>query len=460
MNQSPQWIGNNEGDIQAAISNNRISFLKFLWRYPVFLLAFGPPIFRSNQGIDATKGNVDFWSFLQVGLLALIAARAIKRLAFAHSIFMPQQVRSILRYVFFLGLIFLASAAYSPSRIVSAAYSFLYLIAWICVVEFVADTYKNPADWIQCLFHLRLILFLLFLVVLITLVFNPLLVMKVIPGVGIRLMGGAVAAVTTICPMIAIISSYTFLHSLESKARSSLYFLVGLTGTVITQSRGSELAMMLSFAILVAGWAKTSRHAAYLFISGFMAALLLFGGLVGTVGGEHIWNIFNRGASIESIKSASGRTDIWKFVIQYCMDHPQGMGYIAGFRVMFRQYFALGLQVNVQTIGNGHNSFIDILADAGWLALAIYMIILIKTFWIGWRYAQKHTFTTLSSDSASRHVLRCALILLIFCMTSGLESADYVVPLRGSFYLQNICIAIILSISARMIAASRAHYLS
>src|ERR1035437_9101419 len=190
MKQSPRWIGNSEGDILVARSNRHVSFLKFLWRYPVFLLAFGPPIFRPNEGIDATKGNVDFWAFFQVGWIVLIAVRAILRLATAHTIFIPQQVRSIFRYSFFLGLLFLASALYSPSHFVSAAYSILYFLTWICVVEFVVDTYKNPPNWIQCLLHLRLILSLLFLVDLITLLFNPILVMHVIPGIGIRLLGG------------------------------------------------------------------------------------------------------------------------------------------------------------------------------------------------------------------------------------------------------------------------------
>ena len=460
MKQSPQWIGNSEGDIPVARSKRSVSFLKFLWRYPVFLLAFGPPIFRPLEGIDATKGNVDFWSFFQVGLLSLIAVRAILRLSSSQTIFMPPQVRSILRYAFFLGLLFLASAAYSPSRLVSAAYSILYFLAWICVVEYIVDVFRNPPDWIQCLLYLRLILFLLFLVVLITLLFNPILVMSYMPGVGIRLGGGSVAPITVICSMIAIISAFAFLYSLESKARSTFFFLVGLTGTVITQARGTELALMLSFAILFTGWAKTSRRAAYVFISGLMASILLFGGLLGAIGGEHIWNIFNRGQDLEGIKTASGRTDIWKFVILYCMAHPQGMGYVAGFRVFFRQYFALGLQFDVVRIGNSHNSFIDILADAGWLALAIYLIMMVKIVMIGLRYAQKHTFITSESDGASRHALRCALTLLIFCFANGMDSAEFSVPLRAAFYLQNIIICLILGISATLIAASRCQYVT
>jgi len=456
MKQSPRWIGNSEGEIPVATSNRRVSFLKFLLRYPVFLLAFGPPVFRSNAGIDATKGIVDFWAFFQVGWIALIAVRAILRLASSHTIFMPQQVRSILRYAFFLGLLFLASAAYSPSRLVSAAYSILYFLTWICVVEFVVDTYKNPPDWMQCLLHLRLILFLLFLVVLITLFFNPIIVMAVIPSIGIRLTGGSVAPVTVICPMIAIISAYAFLYSLESKARSTFFFFIGPAGTLIAQSRGSELALLASLVLVGFIWARTGKRSSYLFLATSIATVLLSGAVLAVVGGGRIWNLFNKGQSMEVIESASGRTDIWKFVIHYCMAHPQGMGYIAGFKVIFRQYFALGLLVDVTHIGNAHNSFMDILADAGWLALAIYLIMMVKIVSIGLRYARKRTFMTIASDSASRHALRCALFLLFFCFAEGMDTADFSVPLRGSFYIQFIIISLILGISARMIAVSRA----
>jgi len=84
----------------------RLSFLRFLQRYPIFVLAFGPPLFRS-AAIDATKGKIDFWSILQVGLLSSIALRATLRLAFARAVFIPKRLQSVLKYAFFLGLLLL-----------------------------------------------------------------------------------------------------------------------------------------------------------------------------------------------------------------------------------------------------------------------------------------------------------------------------------------------------------------
>src|ERR1035437_504969 len=102
-------------------SSRRLTFLRFLMRYPLFLLAFGPPIFRSGAAIDATKGVIDFWSFIQIGLIGSISVRAMIRLLYTREILIPKRVRSILRLIFILGALFLASAGYSPSRSVSAA---------------------------------------------------------------------------------------------------------------------------------------------------------------------------------------------------------------------------------------------------------------------------------------------------------------------------------------------------
>ncbi len=457
MTQSLQRIYDTEYSISQVKRRGRYSFLKFLKRYPILILAFGPPIFRS-AAVDATKGVIDFWSFFQVGFLLLVAIRAMYRLASAQSIFVPKQVRSILRLAFLLGLLFLASAVYSPSHLVSAAYSILYFLTLFCVVEFVADVYKDPPDWVQCLFHLRLIALLLFAAVILALPFAPSHVFTFVEGAGIRLLGGGVAPVTAICPLIAIVSAYSFLHGLESRGRAVFFFLVGLTGTLITQSRGAELAVLLPLAILGAGWAKTGKRPAYFFISCLMASILFFGAAVGAIGGGRIWNVFNRGLNTQDIESASGRTDVWKFTIQYCTAHPQGMGYVAGFRTKEREYFASGVLSNLTSLGNAHNTYMQTLSDAGWLALAVYLLMLAKIFALGWKFLRGPPVAMAVAGNGAIHAIRCALLLLIFCLAEGMDGADFCVPLREPFYLQNIVVAIVLGISARLLVASRTRY--
>jgi hypothetical protein len=455
MKQSARWADDGRYGADGTRQSKRVSFFKFFMRYPIFLLAFGPPIFRPLKGIDVTQGVVDFWSFIEVGLLGVISFRAIGRLTTAKSIIIPKQIRSILKLAFFLGLLYLASTAYSPSRFTTAAYSILYFLTMICVVEFIADVYQNPPDWVQCLFQLRLIALLLFITVLLTLAFNPVLVLIFAEGGTMRLLGGAVAPMALICPMIAIISAYSFLHSLESRVRAFLFFLVGLAGTLATQGRAGEIALFLCLFLLAVGWAGTSRRTAYVFISGLMASVLLAGVVVGVIGGQRIWNTFNRGQDAAGIASASGRTEVWAFVIQYCMSHPQGMGYVAGFRILFRQYFSLDTGHQLSNLGTAHSMFIDTLAAAGWLGLALYLIMMVKIFVIAWRFAKKKTRLMPTLDGVSRHGIRCAFLLLIFCCVYGMYDTEFSFPLRAGFYILNIIIAIILGSAAQLLIASR-----
>ncbi|MGB9408367.1 MAG: O-antigen ligase family protein [Terracidiphilus sp.] len=457
MNQFTKRVRNDRYAGAGAPSAGRLPFLKFILRYPIFLLAFGPPILRT-QAIDATGGVIDFWSFLQVGWLSFIAIRAIWRLASAQSIFIPKQIRSVLQYAFFLGLLFLASAAYSPSPFVSAAYSILYLLSLICVVEFIVDVYRDPPNWMECLFQLRRIALFLVGLVFLILPFNPQSVMWFVPGVGIRLIGGTVAPLPIIFPVIAIISAYTFLHSLESRGRAFLYILVGLAGTLAGQGRGPDIALFIGLLLVAMGWAGTNRRSAYVVISGFMASILLSGIVVWAIGGGRIWNTFNRGQSAETIASASGRTEVWKFVISYCTTHPWGMGYVAGFRIVFRQYFSLGSGQSLSNLGGAHNAFIQFLADAGWLALALYLIMMAKVVVLGWRFAKKRASVPFMLDSVNRHAIRCALVLLLFCFVIDMDSSESAVPLRIFFYFHNVIVAIILGVSARMLFVYRTRY--
>jgi hypothetical protein len=310
----------------------------------------------------------------------------------------------------------------------------------------------------QCLFAVRFIAFLLFVLAVITVFFKPQIVMVVILGAGIRLGGGTVGFIPVICPIIAIVSAYAFVYSLEPKGRSIGFFLAGLGGTLLTQSRGSELALLLSFAILVFGWAKTGKRSAYLLIFGVIVFMLLSSVVLESGEGGRIWNTFNRGENAQGIESASGRTDIWKYVIRYCITHPQGMGYITGFRVLFREYSSLGIQVEVSHIGNPHNSFLEVLADAGWLALAVYVVMMTKIVAVGYGFAKKRYMGILEADSTTRHAIRCGLLLLAFCFGMGMGLADFCVPLRQTFYFQNVIVAIILGASSNMLVAFRGQH--
>jgi O-antigen ligase len=459
--QSARWTDSSEYERPAVHGSKHLSFLKFLLRYPIFLLAFGPPIFRmQGVGTDTSQAHFDLWSVFQVGWVSLIALRAIFCLIYSRSILIPKQIRSILRIAFFLGLLFLGSVAYSPGRIVSLEFSILYFLTLICVVEFIVDTYREAPDWIQCLFQLRLVALLLFAAVLLAVPFVPSLVMEVVPGAGIRIVGGTVGSTPVLCPIIAIISAYSFLNSLESRVRATVFFLVGLAGTLTTQSRGSEIALFIVLVILSLGWAKQTRRTAYIFIYSFAASILIAAAVVGSVGGGRIWEIFNRGQDVAGIATASGRTEIWKFAIQYSITHPLGMGYVAGFRNIFTNHFDLNFEGDVTHLGTTHNTFVQYLVDGGWLGLALYLIMSAKVVALGWRLAKKRPLVTLASECSARHAIRCALLLLVFCFAEGMDTSVFTIPLQGAFYYQNVILAIILGASANIIIASRPRFTS
>jgi len=404
---------------------------------------------------DTSQAHFDFWSVYQVGWISLIALRAILRLASARSIRIPKQIRSILRYAFFLGLLFLVSVAYSPGRIVSLEFSILYFLTLICVVEFIVDTYREAPDWLQCIFQLRLVSLMLFGAVLLTLPFAPSLVMAIVPGAGIRLLGNAVGSTPVLCPIIAIISAYSLLHSLESRVRATGFFLVGLAGTLMTQSRGTEVALFIVLAILSLGWAKKSRRSAYILIFAVAASILLAAAVVGSIGGGRIWNAFNRGQDVAGIANASGRTEIWKFAIQYSMTHPQGMGYVAGFRNIFTHHFDLNFEGDVTHLGTTHNTFVQYLVDGGWLGFLLFLIMSVKVVALGWRVTKKRSLVRLASECSTPHAIRCALLLLVFCFVEGMDTSVFNIPLQCAFYYQNIIVAIILGASASVLIASR-----
>ncbi len=443
-------------DVTREWNPRRISALEFYKKYPIFLLALGPPIFRPAKGIDITHGQVDIWSFFQVGLIVLVSIPAILRLISADSITIPVQIRSILRLAFFLGLLFVLSTIYTTDRLTTVAYSICYFLTLICMVEFIVHVYWDPPSWMQCLYQLRLIAFILLVILLFTLFFDPGLILTSVIDAGFRLLGGGVAPMPIICPIIAIISAHTLLHNLESRIRSAFFLFVGLAGTAIARSRGSEVALLFALAFVVMYWARLSRRTMYVFISGFILFILLSGVIVEFIGIERIWDIINRGEGVSGIESASGRTYIWSFVLHYCISHPWGMGYVAGFRTSFRNYYSLGLPIVVSRIGNAHNAFIQVLADAGWLALIIYLIMIARIVAVGWRAAKIPSSKIQEYGCAPGHAMACALALLIFCLVGGITTADYVVPMRSSYYFQNLIIAIILGAYARALIVSRA----
>lgn len=458
MTLSAPSIEISESGLPAERKARRLPFLSFLLRYPVFLLAFGPPIFRPRStflGTDTSQAHFDIWSFVQVGWLFAIAIRAMIRLGFAEQFVIPKQIRSVLKYPFFLGLLFTVSVTYSSGRAVSAEFSVLYFLTFICAVEFLVDAHQNPPDWFQFIFKLRLILIVVLGLVLLCLLFEPELVVSNVEGAGIRLVGGEIGELSIIGPAVAIISGYCFLYSLEPSAQSALLFMVGVTATAVTESRGAGIGLFLTLVVLVFQWRTRNGRASYILVSGCIAFILLAGAFVGTIGPDQLWNKFNRGLGSENFLTASGRTIYWRDVIVYTVSHPQGMGYIAGIRRQHFGKYAANLHSDLTNIGGTDNSYMQTLSDAGWLSLGVYLVYVAKVFSFGRRFAKRNIRSMDADTRRIWHALRCALLLFLYCLIGQIESSNYVLPLRQEFYVQFVIIVLILGASSDLMFRER-----
>jgi hypothetical protein len=321
--------------------------------------------------------------------------------------------------------------------------------------------YRTPPDWMQCIFQLRLVALILTGLVFVTLLVAPEMVMRVTAGVGIRLSGGTIGPVGYLCPLIAIVSAFAWLERLESRVRAGFYFGIGVAGTFLAQSRGFEICLLLILAVLVVGRARKRRSAAQMLIAASLAAVLLLSFLLTVVNGEQIWSTLNHGQSAAEIASASGRTDVWKELIAYCLSHPQGLGYIAGMRHSTLGAAGPSLHASLHALGGTDNAYMEVLADAGWLALGLYLMWLGKIAMLGVRtlkYAGQHRGRYGRSHAAGPSLAlatRCTLLLLLFCGIEGMESSEYVIPMMVPFYLQNTLIAILLGLWTSVVLAER-----
>ena len=271
---------------------------------------------------------------------------------------------------------------------------------------------------------------------------------------GIRLLGGGICAVNSICPVIAIISAYSFLHSLESKISSAFFFLASTIGLVASQWRGAEVSLLLVLMVLGVGWARTRKHFAITVVPVAVASVLIAGLVVAAFGPHRVWVRFSHNQELGEFLGGSGRVEQWTALLSYCVRNPQGMGYVAGIRDAYIGQFARGGPWDQSHFAFIDNGYLEVLGDAGWLAFAVYATILIMTAACGWRALKSRSSASVPQIDVNSDSLRCTMLLFMYFLLQQMENSDYAIPLRQSFYLQYIVIAFILGQSAVMLRAS------
>jgi hypothetical protein len=327
-------------------------------------------------------------------------------------------------------------------------FAFLYFLNLICVLEFLIDVYRNPPDWMQFVFGLRFICLALFGLLLLVLPFKPQLAI-ITTGYGIRLLGGGICSVYIVCPVIAIISACSFLHSLESKILSAFFFLASTIALIASQWRGAEISLILVLIVLGIEWARTGKHLVIKISMIAVTAVLLTGLVLAMFGSHRVWVAVSHNQIGGDLLGGSGRVVQWKALLQYSVDHPLGMGYVA--RPERPVKGGPWEQYKVEGIDNG---YLEVLGVAGWLALAVYAMILVKTVALGWSCANKRSFLSVPNNAVTSVSLQCTMLLFMYCFVEQMENSEFVIPLRQSFYIQYIIIAIILGQSAAMLSAA------
>jgi len=219
---------------------------------------------------------------------------------------------------------------------------------------------------------------------------------------------------------------------------------------VASQWRGAIFSLLFVLIFLFIDWARMKKHFQIKMTAFAGIAVLLIGFTWGILGSHRVWVAFSHNQGRESLLNGSDRVDQWVALIRFSIGHPLGLGYIANID-RYAKGYPWG-RYGVQGIDNG---YLEVLGVAGWLALAVYATIIIKTGALGWRLARNRSLPSAPHNGVTSDSARCAFYLFLYCILEQMENSEFSIPLKQSFYIQYILIAIILGQSATLLSASR-----
>lgn len=423
------------------------SLFGFMLRYPIFLLAFGPPVLRTGKvGTDTSQAHADVWSVLQVAWIGAVTANALYRLR--SKILIPPRIQLIIRTGLLLGLLFAISVLYSPGRTISAEFAMIYFMTWAVIVQFVSDSYTNSIDWTVALRALRAVCLSSYILILVVLVVSPGMVFTTENGQTLRLTGGAVGSTVILGPVIEFLSLYFLLHKIDKPKKGSFFVVFGVIGTLASASRGAIIATLLIMAVIAFVWASDSSARRLRLTTSLLVMSAIAIVVVIVIGGDKLWTVFNRGESTADIEQASGRTYLWRIVLSLVANKPQGLGYVAGFRSAMVSRFDIYFNGDITHLGSAHNTFLQYLLDGGWLGLLCFIIMTVQLGLLVHHFIRKRSVRKASAPAY--HALCCGAAIELYCLINGVESSAYNIPLQQSFYLQHIAYALMLGGAASL----------
>jgi hypothetical protein len=395
--------------------------------YPFLFLLLGPPIFRvtSERTADASlSGSFDLWILFQFGwylaVAMIVIPKLLKQKTLAALAFRSSQ--ELWLSLLFLTFLLLASTVLSPSPAVTLAYVVMFTIGVFGALHLAVGILQDSQlSMIRLYATVRSVSAVL--IVLATgayFVFPSSGLGEQEAGLGLRILGGAVAPVPLLAVVVVTISMFFFAHRCESPAKSALYASLGVVSLILSQTRTAYLAVLV--AVLLATWGR-------------QRALPIIGSGLVVLSALSLWSSSGIVDFIvrdpESVATGSGRTFIAAWVFEEAIHAPFGLGYVAGFRSAFMREgpsFAGGAVV-VSRIGNAHDSFLEILIGGGWLALVVFVFVICCALY--YLRPRKRLASTVPADLERGRKL--TLILLICIVVMSFAASDFVLGGRASF---------------------------
>ena len=177
----------------------------------------------------------------------------------------------------------------------------------------------------------------------------------------------AVVAGVFLAVAVVILVAYLVKNGTGPRSRPwPRVFLLGLlalnsAALLATKTRGAIGGAVVGVVVVLVMAAPPKRRGDLVVISGLAVAL------VAMLFSDQIVDYLLRGEGVQRLASFNNRTKLWEEAVNRVSDRPF-LGYGIG--------ATKGLFLTTVGLGGGHNAFINVLTDAGWLGAATWMALL------------------------------------------------------------------------------------
>lgn len=407
-------------------------------QYPLFLLLIGPPVFRtigSREADASLQGSFDFWIIWQIAFYVVVGVMSFNNWQVIRRQHKPPKlIRHMFIVIALLVLSLFASAIYSPSPLLTLAYSLLFAIGFFSALQFSFYIAYSPDDSIffRLFSAARSIGLFLSILVYLAFFFGDNFVGFYIHNIGLRIMGGSIAPLAIISFVIFSITLSNFFYNKEKIITSIIYIIFSVAGILLAKTRSVYFV-----SLIVAMWfwffSKNNTMKSWNFLKyaiSFFLFPILF--LLIIHNPNELIDLVTRGTMSTDVDSlVSGRLTIGNWVMHQISNNPFGLGYIAGFRDAFLQLHFTDSGLVASRIGNAHNSFLEMIAGGGWLSLSLFILLLLYSIVSLLKVYRKIARSNLSTNIS--YATNLTFIIMFSFIFLSFITSDFVIPARSSF---------------------------